>query len=83
MEQLFLAMGRMSQKTGALGNAKCHYTVQQQQRVIASINERQRGDGNPGAALLRQPLYTWGSLFLAPYLALGQEFGAVILKKIE
>jgi hypothetical protein len=38
-------------------------TGQEQQRAIASVNERQWGDGNPGATLLRQFVYTWGSLF--------------------
>lgn len=66
-------MDRMFQETGALGDVKCHYAAQQQQRVIASVNERQWGDGNPRAALPRQPLYTWGSLFLALCLALGQD----------
>ena len=48
----FLWVGCL-RKTGALGDAKCHSAAQSRQRVIASVNERQWGDGNPGGCIIK------------------------------
>lgn len=53
MEKSFLPMGGMSQETGALGDAKCHCRAQEQQRLIAFVNERQWEDGNPGGCITK------------------------------